>query len=239
MSESNRHPVIEQVTDAYNAIADHFSQTRSGQWEAVRFAIEQYISPADTVLDLGCGNGRVADLVQKIKANYIGMDISEGLIAHAKRLHPGLPFYVGNMLDTGFENASMDHVLLIASFHHLPAEERRAGLEEIKRITKPGGTIIMTNWNLHQSRFFWLRWKHALRNIGDSNMHRNDVLVPWRNQQRELQAERFYHGFTMREMKQLAQRAGLDMIDQYYELHGMHVPKRKGQNLVTILRVPA
>jgi hypothetical protein len=96
----------------------------------------------------------------------------------------------------------------------------------------------MTNWNLHQWRFLRLRWKYNLRGLfRQHEMDWNDVRVPWYDQERHLLAQRYYHAFTIGEMKHLAKSAGLQVVDQYYETNGLHVPRRKGQNLVTILRL--
>lgn len=239
MNNQVAQQLLQQVQQDYNAIAEHFSYTRSSQWYEVSFLIEQYITPGQLVLDLGCGNGRVADLVNEIKADYIGIDVSEGLIAQAHKLHPNNTFKVSSMLEIDEPDATFDHTVMIASFHHIPSEALRLQvLNEVKRVTKPGGYIIMTNWNLHQRRFWKLRYTFLLQKwLGKHQMDRNDVLIPWRNQKRELQANRYYHGFTMREMKELAQQTSLQIIDQYYETHGVHLPRWKGQNLVSVLQV--
>lgn len=228
---------MNQVATDYNAIAQHFSHTRKFQWHTVQWLIEQYIQPGQTVLDLGCGNGRVADLINEIKAQYVGLDISEELIKIARELRPQNQFYVGSMHQIPFEDNSFDHILPIASFHHIPGEELRVQtLLEMKRVLKPGGYILMTNWNLHQWRF----WRQRMRNNMDARLGRHDrekngMLIPWFTQDKQLLAERYYHSFTEREMKRLAKKAGMQIAEQYYETRGMHVPRRKGQNLVTVL----
>lgn len=230
--------LLEQVRTDYNTISQHFAQTRMNQWYEVDYLIQQYIQPGQLIFDAGCGNGRVADLVTQIKGHYIGMDISPELIAIAQRLRPQHDFRVGSMMDTGFADATFDHSLLIASFHHLPGEDYRIrALEEIRRVTKPEGYIIMTNWNLHQWRRTPTRWKFNLEKmLGHHQMDWNDTLIPWYNADKDLQAERYYHGFTQREIRHLARRAGLEVLDQYYERNGMHVPRRKGFNLVSVLK---
>ncbi len=208
------------------------------QWYEVDFLIQQYVRPGQLVLDAGCGNGRVADLVAQIKGRYIGMDIAPELIAIAQQLRPNVDFRVGGIMDTGFGDNTFDHTLLIASFHHIPGHDYRLRtLNEMKRITKHEGFIIMTNWNLHQWRRTGSRWKFNFEKIlGHHQMDWNDTLVPWFNQDKELLAERYYHGFTGREIRSLAKDAGLTVVDQYYERHGMHVPMRKAYNLVSVLQ---
>lgn len=241
MDKNTSQHILDSVVSDYDAIAAHFSHTRSHQWYEVSFLIEQYISPGQHVLDLGCGNGRVADLTNEIKAHYTGLDVSAELIAKARTLHPNEEFVVGSMLDTPFEDNQFDHTLLVASFHHIPSEELRVqALTEITRITKPGGYIIMTNWNLHQWKFARLRYSFNIKKLlRKHNMDWNDTRVPWKDNKKNVLAQRYYHGFTMREMKQLAKKANLTLVSQYYETHGMHVPRRTGQNLVSVLHIPS
>lgn len=232
--------LLDQVKNDYDTIALHFSHTRMNQWYEVSYLIEQYIRPGQSVLDLGCGNGRVADAVNEIKATYTGMDVSPALIARAQQLRPQNTFAVGSMLHTGYDDASFDHVLLIASLHHVPSHElRKAALAEAARVLRPGGTILMTNWNLHQWSFLWRRWRTNIQKIlRQHNRDWNDLLIPWYDQQGHLLAQRYYHCFTTRELRRLAAVTNLDLIDQYYESHGMHLSRWSGRNVVTVLQKP-
>jgi len=230
--------LLEQVRSDYNTISQHFARTRMNQWYEVDYLVQQYIQPGQLILDAGCGNGRVADLVTQIKGRYLGIDISPDLSTIAKRLRPQFDFRVGSILDTGFADDTFEHSLLIASFHHVPGQVYRVrALQEMSRVTKSTGYIIMTNWNLHQWRRTWVRWKFNIEKIlGHHQMDWNDTLIPWYNEDKDLQAERYYHGFTPREIRRLAKQAGLEVVDQYYEKNGLHVPMRKGYNLVSVLK---
>ncbi|OGY87682.1 MAG: hypothetical protein A2233_01915 [Candidatus Kerfeldbacteria bacterium RIFOXYA2_FULL_38_24] len=238
MKEDVAKKLLTKVAEDYETIAGHFSDTRSHQWYEVSRLLNKYIKSKQKVLDLGCGNGRVAQLVTEIKADYIGLDVSKKLIALAQNLHPAQTFVVANMMHTPFADNSFDHTLLIASLHHLPsAKFRLQTLQEAKRLTKPGGYIIMTNWNLHQWRFFISRTKANLKKIiGNSDLDWNDLLIPWKDQQRQLLARRYYHGFTKQEIKKLAKKAQLFLYDQYFETRGIHCSRRHGQNLVSVLQ---
>lgn len=237
MKKETASQLIDQVRSDYNRIADHFAQTRSYQWYEVQHLLEQYVQPGQTVLDVGCANGRLADVVQQIKGHYTGVDLSDELIRIATQQRPWAEFHVGNMTQLPFANNSFDYIFAVASFHHLPDEDSRVqGLLEMKRVVKPGGHIILTNWNLHQWKFSRLRRKfNRMRLLRKHEMGKNDVLVPWKNQDRKILAERYYHGFTKKELNGLAKKAGLKIEKQYYETRGLHVPRRKGQNIITIL----
>lgn len=52
------------------------------------------------VLELGCGTG---DVLAGLKPSYgVGVDFSAAMVAHAKSLHPGLEFRVGDIEDADF-----------------------------------------------------------------------------------------------------------------------------------------
>lgn len=231
--------IMVQLQKDYDIISKYFSHTRMNQWYEVSFLVDQYVEPGDRVLDLGCGNGRVADLLNGIKAQYVGVDASPQLIEIARTLHPENEFYVGSILQTDFADNSFDHLMMIASFHHIPSQQYRLQtLAEAKRLVKPGGYIIVTNWNLHQWRFLPLRILFAHKKI--LSLHKmdfNDVFVPWKDNKKKVLARRYYHAFTKKEIATLARKSNLKLVDQYYETHGMHVPRYKAHNLVSILQV--
>ncbi len=232
--------VVAEVRDAYNAIADHFADTRSRQWEEVRFLIEHTVRPGEKLLDIGCGGGRVAEICDDCKVEYVGVDLSEQMIERSKKEFPGKEFHLADMQFLPFEDGSVDHIIAVASFHHLPDEATRLrALSEMARVVNPGGTIMLLNWNLLQPRFWPLRWNSVKARLSGKRQYGwRDVLVPWKNPQREVLAERYYHAFTKRELRQLVKRIpAISLLGQYYELRGLHVPRRRGQNLVTMIRV--
>jgi ubiquinone/menaquinone biosynthesis C-methylase UbiE len=230
--------LIQQIEADYNRIAGHFSQTRGRGWPIIEQLVAHYTHPGMRLLDIGCGNGRVADVADKFKLDYTGLDLSIGLINEARRLHPTHHFEVGNMTHLSEPDRSFDVLIAVASFHHIPSRIlRQRTLEEWRRVLRPGGVIILINWNLHQSRFRRQRWKTNFEKL--LCLHRrdwNDLLIPWKNANGEQQAERYYHGFTPKELGRLADDTGLRVITQYYELHGTTVTPIDGANLITILK---
>ena len=77
----------------------------------------------DRILDLGCGNGRLRNFLEKdlIPAgNYFGLDISDGLLQIARQNHSMDHFFRGNFAQKlPFGDENFDIVTAIASFHHL------------------------------------------------------------------------------------------------------------------------
>ncbi len=238
MDQPTATKIIQSLEQGYDAIAEHFAETRMHQWYEVTYLVDRYTHPGETVLDIGCGSGRLAELTNERKVSYIGVDLSAELLAQGEKRFPDNTFLKGSMNEIPLEDNTAETIFAIAAFHHVPSVRRRAeALTEIARVTKHGGHIIMLNWNRHQWRYNMHRWKWNLKKlVGKSDMDWNDVLVPWKKQDGTILAERYYHSFTKKEMERLARMAGVTILDQYYELQGMHVPRRKGQNLVTIFQ---
>ncbi|MFA5994708.1 MAG: methionine biosynthesis protein MetW, partial [Parcubacteria group bacterium] len=79
--------IIGQIEAGYDQMAEKFSGTRSFFWPDLDF-IKNYIKEGDRVLDFGCGNGRLLEILQEKKMQYYGVDVSQRLIALAQAKYP-------------------------------------------------------------------------------------------------------------------------------------------------------
>lgn len=109
------------------------------------------------VLDLGCGDGRVAADV--LSANrvvgYVGIDLSAGALdLHGRRPAPGSHpdeverrFVCGDIAETlrTLPSAAFDLVLAGFSLHHIPTDRKPGVLDDIARVLAPGGWFIWTD----------------------------------------------------------------------------------------------
>lgn len=75
-------------------------------WERIeakhREILAYYIKDTDLILDCGCGWGRLYDLLPRVYGlhrRYLGIDLSPDFIALARKLHPGIPFQEGDLLN--------------------------------------------------------------------------------------------------------------------------------------------
>lgn len=214
-----------------------FSATREHNWADVE-VLTQYTKPGDQVLDLGCGNGRLYQILAKKQVLYTGMDQSEGLITLAKEKAPEVSFVVGEMSSLPFADASFDAVYCIAALNHLPGQAKQLEcLREIRRVLKPGGHLLMTNWNLHsdsaQKNIAKHGWK-ILTDIPDSAGI--DVMVPWKSPEGEVLGERYYHGFTVEELTNLANVTELQIVELYFGHKGEKLDQAAGANIISVFK---
>lgn len=95
------------------------------------------------VLDAGCGAGRDANLLQyRAGLRVVGLDLSTGLLAVARKHFPDITFIEGNLLELPFENNSFDGVWSNTSLLHLESiTEVTLAVAEMHRVLKPGGIL--------------------------------------------------------------------------------------------------
>jgi SAM-dependent methyltransferase len=91
------------------------------------------------LVDLGCGDGNL--LAQVATANpswtLLGVDISEQRCQNAAKIAPSATFVCADVCQTGIPPASVEIVMCSQVIEHLL--DRRALMQEIRRILKPGG----------------------------------------------------------------------------------------------------
>jgi len=100
---------------------------------------------APRVLDVACGNGRFLAQVQATlpRASLTGLDLSPFYLRHAKERVPGAEWAEGAAEEMPLPARSFDAVTSVYLFHELPHEVRRKVLAEMKRVLKPGGTLVL------------------------------------------------------------------------------------------------
>ncbi len=106
------------------------------------------LSPGKVALDIGCGQGLVADMVQEQSgARVVGINISPEQIAKAKdnaaakgKLGSVLDFQIGSMNDRlPFPDSSFDAAYVVQASCY--AHDFGALMAEVKRVLKPGGVF--------------------------------------------------------------------------------------------------
>ncbi len=95
------------------------------------------------VVDLGCGPGHVAAYLHGQGAAVLGLDLSAGMITCARRLNPGLPFLIGDMLQLPLPSASLIGVVAFYSIVHFAPADLERPIAEFRRVLEPGGLALI------------------------------------------------------------------------------------------------
>lgn len=152
--------IIAVTKETYENIGVDFAETRSRPWPEMEILVEKYVKNGQKVLDLGCGNGRILEVLKYKRIDYCGIDGSRALAGEArKKLESFEIKKMGNarieyldVLDLPkLKQTDFDAVFMFASFNHIPSVELRVKiLNDLNALLKTGGYLLMTNWNLWQ-----------------------------------------------------------------------------------------
>jgi SAM-dependent methyltransferase len=187
---------ILNVKNIYDEIAHEFNKTRGYYWKPITDFIDN-LENNSLIYDIGCGNGRNMTYNNH---SFIGVDNCQKFIdiCHSK----GLDAICNNMMKIELPDNSADSILCIAAFHHLDCHQNRINsLNELKRLIKPQGDILLTIWSKNQPP----KTRVKFENYGDN-------IVYWKNKY-----PRYYYIFSLDEIKNLFNIVGLIVKSHIYD----------------------
>jgi SAM-dependent methyltransferase len=119
------------------------------------------IPPGKTWLDVGCGSGALSARVleRHAPARVVGVDSSAGFVAHAKTHVPDTraDFRVGDAQALPVGNQEFDAAVSGLVLNFVP--DQRKAVTEMRRATRPGGTVAVYVWDyagkMQLMRRFW------------------------------------------------------------------------------------
>ncbi len=207
----------------YARFARDFSETRAAERTNIA-PIMPYLSNGVKVLDVGCGNGRLAARLDRegLELAYVGIDVTPGLIDIAKTRelrHVTAEFRVADSTTPGWSDsleadAPFDVALMLAVLHHLPGLDlRREVLCAIHSLLRPGGILVMSNWQfMHNERLRnkIVPWQTVGIDVGA--LEEGDALLDWK---RGGTGYRYVHLLTEAEVQMLAEQSGFQVIEQF------------------------
>ncbi|WP_053948088.1 class I SAM-dependent methyltransferase [Halolamina sediminis] len=140
----------------YDRIAAHFSKTREHAWPEIESFLDG--RTGELGLDLGCGNGRHAEVLADHAARVVGVDASTGLLAEATERTAERGFdadlVAGDAAAIPLRTDTVDLGVYVATLHHLrPRDRRLASLDELARVLTAGGRTLVSAWCTEHDRF--------------------------------------------------------------------------------------
>lgn len=115
--------------------------------------LKQYLSGDEksSILEIGCGIGRVLDSLSKMGYAVAGVDISQPMIDYALAQHPHLRITNGNMRDFDI-NGAFDALLCVGSTftYNLTNSDVHATLTNFRKHCKDSGILILGILNASQ-----------------------------------------------------------------------------------------
>jgi ubiquinone/menaquinone biosynthesis C-methylase UbiE len=138
-----------RVAGAYDPNFIEVGRRVCNNLQAVLARQNKSLTSFGTLLDFGCGCGRVLRAVATVKSpaqKLFGTDIDAEAITWCKKNYQRIAeFGVNECLPpTSYADGSFDFIYSISIFTHLPEDMHHAWLAELKRISKPGGYLVLT-----------------------------------------------------------------------------------------------
>lgn len=133
---------FDAIADAYAAaFADELSRKPFDRERLTRFA--SGLRPGATVLDIGTGAaGHIGRFLADRAFAVTGVDLSDGVVAVARRLNPGMSFVAADFRALPQANASVDAVVAFYVFIYGTDDDIVLGLAEVRRVLRPGGRLL-------------------------------------------------------------------------------------------------
>ena len=118
-----------------------------GQDRAWRRAVLEAVAaaPGERVLDLAAGTGTSSEPFALVGATVVPTDLSIGMLKVGKRRRPALAFVAADALQLPYADEAFDAVTI--SFGLRNVEDTSAALAEMRRVTRPGGRLVVCEFS--------------------------------------------------------------------------------------------
>ena len=114
------------------------------QFRALRRALTlAVVPPGARFLDVGCGTGRWVRRYGELGFSAVGVDATIGMLQIARAHGTRAPLTTGLAQSLPFSDAAFDCLSDITVVQHIPYELQSKALQEMVRVLKPGGRLIL------------------------------------------------------------------------------------------------
>lgn len=136
--------MFDGVAARYDLMNDVLTFRIDRQWrDAVTRAVAA--RPGEKVLDLAAGTGTSSRPFADAGAFVVAADLSLGMLRVGRRRQPDLAFVNADGLRLPFADALFDAATI--SFGLRNVEHTQAALEELRRVTRPGGRVVVCEFS--------------------------------------------------------------------------------------------
>ena len=104
-------------------------------------------APGDSVLDVGCGNGKSSAALIAAGFKVTGVDFSEEAVDRCSAQVAGMRCVCASATSLPFSDGEFDGVVMIHILEHLTQEETETAVSEAVRVLRPGGKILVRSFS--------------------------------------------------------------------------------------------
>jgi SAM-dependent methyltransferase len=133
------------VASRFDALQGRFKRVLEADDARLRAVVDS-LGPLSgcRILDLGCGKGRFATALCQRGASVVGLDVSAAMLDQAT----GIERVRASARRLPFVPASFDGVIAVEVFEHLARQSLDAVCGEVRRVLRPGGTLVIVDKNV-------------------------------------------------------------------------------------------
>jgi ubiquinone/menaquinone biosynthesis C-methylase UbiE len=113
------------------------------------------IRPGDILLDVGGNTGKITEAYSRNCKEVVVLEPKHRIVEYGRAHRPHIKFVEGGAENIPLPDEYFDKVVTSASFHHFPNQD--VGLEEMKRVLKSNGTMIIIEIDPNTERGKWLK----------------------------------------------------------------------------------
>jgi demethylmenaquinone methyltransferase / 2-methoxy-6-polyprenyl-1,4-benzoquinol methylase len=136
--------MFDDVARRYDLTNDVLSLGQDRRWR--RLVVDAVDPrPGQTVLDLAAGTGTSSQPFADRGARVVPCDFSLGMLEVGKRSRPHLSFTAGDGTRLPFADATFDAVTISFGLRNIVDPD--AGLREMRRVTRPGGRLVVCEFS--------------------------------------------------------------------------------------------
>lgn len=136
--------MFDGIARRYDLANDVLSLGQARRWRTATFRAVG-AEPGERVLDLAAGTGTSSAVFAAAAVDVVPCDFSTGMLAVGKSRRPDLGFTAGDATRLPFADSAFDAVTI--SFGLRNVVDTSAALTEMRRVTKPGGRLVVCEFS--------------------------------------------------------------------------------------------
>jgi SAM-dependent methyltransferase len=172
-----------QVLAKRRATSREFFASAAPRWDALRaelfgetfgiWALLGLLDPTLVIGDLGCGTGRLAEVLAPLVGRVVAVDGSTDMLDAARaRLtpHDNVEVRTGDIEALPLEADELDVALLSLVLHYLPDPPQ--ALAEVARVVRPGGRVLVVDMLPHDRVEYQQQMGHVWLGFSEGHIAR-------------------------------------------------------------------
>jgi demethylmenaquinone methyltransferase/2-methoxy-6-polyprenyl-1,4-benzoquinol methylase len=191
MAEENKY--YELTRKAFSSLARYYN-LMTLPLVRVRDQVVKFTGASEEskILDVATGTGQQAFAFAKQGYDVVGVDLTEAMLAVARKNNSGnlVKFEVGDATRLRFEAGSFEVTCISFALHDMPLAIREKVLQEMVRVTKTDGSIVIVDYALPNNKFGRFLIYHLI------TLYEGD----------------FYKQFITSDLKGLIQKSGVKIV---------------------------